>query len=146
MVPADEIPPVDLFHMLSHTETIKNDVMTLVKITKNSIIAAFKRGMTNDAFLDTLQRLSKNNVPQNLSFLISEWTNQTLQIQISDKVLLKANKEIFIEELLHSEFKKAIVEKITPHYAIIKKQYIEDIIKYSNKKEALIQLFIDSED
>ena len=73
VIPARELPSEALYHLLTHTDIMKHDVIINAVISKASIVRAQKRGMNLDRFLDALSSHSRNEVPQNLAFLLKEW-------------------------------------------------------------------------
>ncbi len=145
MIPKDEIPPEALYHLLTHTELQQDDVIVNAKISKNSIMKAYKRGMALEPFLAVLKQYARNDLPQNLTFMLNEWTEQTIQIRITSAVLLYASQPLFLEELSFGKLKHAVVERISPHYAVIQREYLDDIIKAAQDRDAVINLFDEPE-
>jgi hypothetical protein len=146
LVPTQEVSSISLFHLLTHAEIVKQDVLLHARVSKGSIIKAQKRGMSLRFFMEALERHSKNQIPQNLTFLLNEWSTQTIRIDISLSILLKANHPSFIDELYLGKLKDAIIERISDRHVIISKKYIDDMIKVAQKKDAVISLFMDSDD
>ena len=140
IIPIDDIASNDLYIILSHTDILKQDVIFHGQISKSSIVRARKRGMTLKQFLDTLQNNAKNELPQNMNFLLREWSEQTIDLLISNAMILKTTHPSFIDEIEVGKLKESIIERISDHYALIKKESIDDIIKLGNKKDAVITL------
>jgi len=145
MVPDKEIDPVSLYYLLAYTDIIKNDVITEVAITKNSIVNANKRGMHIDRFIATLNRFAKNGIPQNLEFLLKEWTNQTIRIEISRSILIHSSHSALLDEISYSSISGLIIKRISENYAIIAKDSIDDIVKFSKKFDVVINIFENQE-
>jgi len=143
IIPTIELPSEALYHLLTHTEIKKTDVIIQSEINKKSITDAQKRGMTTDFFLKTLVKFSNNEIPQNLNFLIDEWQNQTIKIEISHAILLKSTHKEFIEELLRNNDLQDFIEQISPNHLLIDKDYIDEIVRIAKKKEVIISLFSD---
>ncbi len=141
IIPVDDISSSALYHILTHTDIIKQDFITHAVITKSAIVKAHKRGMTSKKFHEQLNIYSKNEVPQNLTFLLKEWANQTTNIKIFQAVLLKANQSSFFDEVMSGKLKEAIIEQISPSHAIINLDYIDEIIKVARKYDAVISIF-----
>jgi len=148
IIPAQELPSDALYHLLTHTDIIKHDVIINTVISRPAIVRAQKRGMTLNRFLETLELYSKNELPQNLDFLLREWSNQTINIKISQHILLTSSHSEFVDELMLGIAKEGIVERISQTHALVKKEYIDEIIKIARKKDAVISLFneLDEED
>ena len=145
IIPVNELDSETLYHLLAHTEIKKYDFIIHTMISKQSIIKTHKRGMTLDKFLLILKTSSKNELPQNLDFLLKEWSNQTVNITISQNILLKSSHPAFLDEWLIGKNKDGIIERISENYIIIKKDLIDEIIKMARKKDAVISLFESSE-
>ncbi|MBN2158096.1 MAG: helicase-associated domain-containing protein [Spirochaetes bacterium] len=146
MIPAHELGSETLYHLLTHTDITKNDVIINAVISKSAIVRAQKRGMSLNRFLEALQSHSKNELPQNLDFLLREWSSQTINIKISQSILLTSSHPEFIDELLLGIAKEGIVERISQNHALVRKDYIDEIIKVGRKKDAVISLFSELEE
>jgi hypothetical protein len=146
IIPTQELASDTLYHLMTHTDIIKHDFILNAVISKSSIVRAQKRGMSLTIFLKTLESNSKNNLPQNLDFLLREWSNQTIIVKISQSIFMKTSHAEFIDELLLGIAKDGIVERISDTYALVKKEYIDEIIKIARKKDAVISLFNELEE
>lgn len=144
IVPQNEVPSVSLYHILAHTDIIKEDVIINARINKNSVLNAYKRGMSVKNFFSHLKKYSKLGIPQNLEFTINEWINQTVKLNIREVILLRASHSSFIDELAFSDFKAGLIERISPEHAVIDRRYLDRIIKFARKGEAVIDLFDES--
>ena len=146
IIPARELGSATLYHLLTHTDIVKHDFIINAVISRASIVRAHKRGMSLEKFLETLEANSKNELPQNMDFLLREWSSQTINMKISQAILLKTSHADFIDELLLGIAKDGIKERISDTYALVKKDYIDEIIKIARKKDAVISLFNEVED
>lgn len=148
IIPARELGSDTLYHLLTHTDIVKHDIIINAVISRASIVRAHKRGMSLEKFLHTLASNSKNELPQNMDFLLREWSSQTINMKISQAILLKTSHADFIDELLLGIAKDGIKERISDTYALVRKDYIDEIIKLARKKDAVISLFneVDDED
>ncbi len=146
IIPAQEMPSDALYHLLTHTDIIKHDVIINTVISKPAIVRAQKRGMSLDKFLEMLALYSRNELPQNLDFLLREWSSQTINIKISQHILLTSSHPDFIDELTLGIVKEGIIERISQTHALVKKEYIDEIIKIGRKKDAVISLFNELEE
>ena len=141
MIPHRDIDPVSLYTIMAFTEILKEDVVIEAAITKISIINAKKRGMNIEKFILTLKNYAKNDIPQNLEFLLDDWTRQTISINISRPILLHASHGSFIDEILYSSSSKTIMTRISENYAILDKDSIDTVVKFSKKFDAVISIF-----
>lgn len=145
MIPDKDIDSSSLYLVMAYTEIIKQDVVIEAAITKSSIINASKRGMNFERFISTLRRYAKNDIPQNLEFLLDDWTKQTISINISRPVLLYSSHPAYIDELLYSSTSKAVRERISENHIIIDKNYIDDVIRFSKKHDVRLNIFEDED-
>lgn len=145
MIPKQEIPSEDLYHILTHTEIAKDDIILNTKISKASILRAFKRGMGQEPFLTSLKRFSRNDIPQNLTFMLQEWAQQTIRVNIMNAIIMHSNQPSFLEELSYGKLGHAIIERISPNYAIIDREHLDEVIKTAQDRDAVIRLFEEPE-
>lgn len=145
MIPKQEIPSEDLYHILTHTEIAKDDIILNTKISKTSILRAFKRGMAQEPFLASLKRFSRNDIPQNLTFMLQEWAQQTIRVNIMNAIIMHSNQPSFLEELSYGKLGHAIIERISPNYAIIDREHLDEVIKTAQDRDAVIRLFEEPE-
>ncbi len=145
LVPREDLTSEELFHILTHTEMVRDDVVINAKISRQSVLRAYKRGMSQEPFLETIGRHAKNALPQNLAFMLAEWARQTVRISIMNVMILKANHPSFIDDLCAGKLKHAVVERLAPQCAVINREFLDDIIKLSQGKDAVISLFEEAE-
>jgi len=145
MINDRDIDPVSLYRIMAFTDIVKEDVVIEAAITKSSIINSRKRGMNIDIFINTLKKFSKNEIPQSLEFLINDWTRQTISARISRPVMLYSSHATFIDEILYSNYSKAVLHRISENYAIISLESIDDIVKFSKKYDIILTIFEDEE-
>lgn len=143
MIPDREIDPSALYLIMAYTETLKQDVVIEAAITKSSIINASKRGMNFDRFIATLRKYAKNEIPQNLEYLLVEWAKQTISINISRPVLLYSSHPSYIDELLYSSTSRAVKSRISENYVILDRDHIDDVVRFSKKFDVRLNIFED---
>ncbi|MDY6933466.1 MAG: helicase-associated domain-containing protein [Spirochaetota bacterium] len=143
IIPKNEIPSEAQYHILAYSDVIKDDIILHARISKDSIIRAYKRGMSQSKLISTLRKFSNNSLPQNLTYLLNEWQEQTVQLNILNATILNVSHPSFLDELSHSDLQMCIIERISPTYAIIDRRYINRIIKFTKKSNVSIKLFED---
>jgi hypothetical protein len=141
IIPKHDISSDVLYHILTHTEIIVNDVILHTKISRESILTSLKRGMSNEMFFSVLKTHLKTEIPENLNFLITEWVNQTIRLKIYNAVILHTNQTSFIDKIAHGKIKNSIIKRISAEYAIIDRKYMDKIIKIAKENDAVINLF-----
>jgi predicted transcriptional regulator len=145
MIPHMDIDPSSLYTIMAFTEILKEDVVIEAAITKHSIINAKKRGMNIEKFITTLKKYARNDIPQNLEFLLNDWTKQTISVNITRPILLYTSHGSFIDEMLYSSSSKSIITRISENYAILDKGSIDNIVKFAKKFDAVITIFEDND-
>lgn len=139
LIPQNEIPPKSLFILMNYTDIIKNDILIESRISSESIIRAKKREMNVDHFLKILAQHSKNEIPQNLKFVIKEWINSIVEVNISYATVINVNDKEFLDKIERTN-QSAIITRINENYAIVSREHLDDIIKHSEKDNTLIRL------
>jgi hypothetical protein len=139
IIPKNETPPYIQYLVLAFSTVIKNDVTINSHITKEAVLNAYKRGMKAKVFTETLENFAKNELPQNMTFLIHEWIKQSLNINVTYGTILEVNHQSFIDEL---EFKHpdTILRRLSDTCAIVSVDTIDDIVKLGEKHKALIRI------
>jgi hypothetical protein len=146
LIPPDEISSMALYNLLSHTDIVSQDVVIHARITQQAIIRAHKRGLNLKIFTKTLESYAKNEIPQNLEFLLKEWASQTISVAMNYVILMKVNNTAFLDELLYNTALKDNIERIAPNYAVVHKTQIDDIVRLAREQDAAISLFESEED
>jgi hypothetical protein len=141
ITPKKEIPSDALYHILTHTDIVVDDVTLHTRISRESILTALKRGMTNDMFFYILKKYLKTEIPENLNFLISEWVSQTIRLKIFNAAILYVNQQSFIDKVAHSKIKSSLLKRISSNYAVIDRKYMDKLIKMAKENDAVINLF-----
>ncbi|MGB4268268.1 MAG: hypothetical protein WBK20_03710, partial [Spirochaetota bacterium] len=104
------------------------------------ILNAIKRGMNPETFISVLKEYAKNQLPQNIRFQLNEWIERTPSVIIKQGVILHSDKKEFIDELLHSLPKGAIVERISDNHILINESAIDTILKFAQKKDVVMTI------
>ncbi|MBN2039360.1 MAG: helicase-associated domain-containing protein [Spirochaetes bacterium] len=145
IIPKKEIDSEALYHILTHTEIIKDDIILHTRISRESILTALKREMTNDNLFATLKRYLKTEIPDNLNFLMSEWLSQTIRLNVFNACIINTNIS-FLDKISHSKIKNCIVKRLTDEYAIIDRKYLDKLIRMAKESDALINIFDEYKD
>ncbi|TAL36110.1 MAG: hypothetical protein EPN93_08980 [Spirochaetes bacterium] len=143
IIPKDEISSEAGYHLLARAEIVRDDMILHTRLSRASIVRANKRGMSPDEFLATLERCSKNEIPQNLHFVLNEWEHQTIRLKILDATVIRSSHPSLLDELENNEQLAGFFERIAPAYAIIDRGHLDTIIKIAQKRDAVITLFED---
>ncbi len=145
IIPRREVPAEALYLLAAHSDIVKDDLMLHTRISRNSVVRADKRGMSHLEFIASLEKYARNGIPQNLGFLLNEWSAQTVRIRITDVTLLHCSHPGVIDEMLLAT-NNGIIERLAPHYAIIERKSLDHIVRAAQKKDAVITLFEDGDE
>lgn len=139
IIPKNETSPQEQYIILAYSTIMKDDVILSAKITKESILNAHKRGMSTDLLNSTLKSTAKNDVPQNMLFLIDEWIQQTLDVAIQYGTIIEVNHPTFLDELDYKQ-PGVITKRLSESCAIIDRSRIDDIVKLAEKHKAITKI------
>ncbi len=145
IIPRHEVPAEAVYLLAAHSDIVKDDLMLHTRISRNSVVRADKRGMSHLEFIASLEKYARNGIPQNLGFLLNEWSAQTVRIRITDATLLHCSHPGVIDEMLLGT-NTGIIERLAPNYAIIDRKGLDHIVRAAQKKDAVITLFEDGDE
>lgn len=127
--------------LLNFCEIVQMDVMMQVKVTRESVSRAYKRGMNPDQLIGELERHSKNPVPQNLVFLVHEWVRQTVTVSLFFGAIIEVNASSFLDNLeFHKSGKKILVSRISDTIAVVNVENLDEITRLARKHNALVSI------
>jgi len=130
-------------HLLKSFAVLKDyDKVYNFQITKESLQEGLMLGNSVDTFIEFLDRISKNRVPQNLKFLMNEWSEDLPIVTIEEGVILLETTNEKMMELLTGQIKgkKIIKKELSPTAILINKNKINDIMEIAEKYEMIVKL------
>lgn len=130
-------------HILKTFAELKDyDKVYNFQITKESLQEGMLLGNNVDFFIEFLNSVSKNRVPQNLLFLISDWSEELPIVTIEESVILLETKNDKMMELLMGQIKgKKIVKKELSSTAIlVHKNKVQEVMETAEKLEMIVKL------
>ncbi len=141
LIQANEISDRLHYFLLNYCEIVQMDVMMQVKVTRESVSRAYKRGMNVDRLVTELENHSKNPVPQNLIFLIHEWVRQTVTVSLFFGAIIEVNTPTFLDNLeFHKSGKKILVSRISDTIAVVNVENVDEITRLAKKHNALVTI------
>ena len=130
-------------HLLKSFSELKSfeNVYTF-QITKESLQEGVLLGNEIMDFKNFLEENSNNKVPQNIIFLVAEWTDDLPIVTIEEGVvLLETPTEPLMKSLLgHIKNKKVVTREISSKAVLISKPKIPDVMAIAEKLEMIIKL------
>ena len=130
-------------HLLKSFSELKSfDNVYTFQITKESLQEGILLGNEITNFKNFLEENSKNKVPQNIIFLIAEWTDELPIVTVEEGVvLLETPTEALMESFLgHVKNKKIIIRKISSKAVLIHRAKIPDVMAIAERLEMIIKL------
>lgn len=130
-------------HILKSFAVLKDfDKVYNFQVTKESLQEGMLLGNNVEYFLDFLNKVSKNRVPQNLLFLISDWSEELPIVSIEEGIVLLETSNAKLMELLLGQVKgKKIVKKeLSPTAIVVYKNRIQEVMEIAEKLEMIVKL------
>lgn len=130
-------------HMLkSFTELAEFDRVYHFQVTKESLQQGILLGNKIEDFLEFLKVVSKNRIPQNLMFLISEWSEDLPIVTIEEGVVLLETTDSKLTELLLGQMKgkKILKKELSSTAMVISKSKINEVMEMAEKHEMIVKL------
>ncbi len=130
-------------HILKSFAELKDfDRVYNFQITKDSLQDGLMLGNNIEMFQNFLLSVSRTKIPQNLLFLISEWSEQLPIVTIEEGVVLLETSDPKLTELLLGQIKgKKIVRKeLSPTAIVIDKKRIQEVMETAEKLEMIVKL------
>lgn len=149
MVPLREIPSLCAYRIMFWSQITRDDIILDTIISRASITTAQKRGYSPEPFLEYLKTWAKNGIPQNMEFQIREWSRQTLKITVTEEILIRTSHPDFFEELLYAKkdrLPENAIKILNQEYAVVRREYLDDIIKAGEKRNAVLSVFEETEE
>ncbi|MDH4262617.1 MAG: helicase [Spirochaetia bacterium] len=130
-------------HLLKSFTILKDyDKVYNFQITKESLQEGLLLGNNINNFIEFLNFSSKNRVPQNVLFLINDWSEVLPIVNIEEGVvLLETGSSKLMESLLGQIKGKKIVKKeLSDTALIIYKNKVQEVMEVAEKLEMIVKL------
>ncbi|MDH4200159.1 MAG: helicase [Spirochaetia bacterium] len=130
-------------HLLKSFTVMKDyDKVYNFQITKESLQEGLLLGNNINDFIEFLGYVSKNRVPQNVLFLINDWSEVLPIVNIEEGVvLLETGTPKLMESLLGQIKGKKIVKKeLSDTALIIFKNKVQEVMEVAEKLEMIVKL------
>lgn len=130
-------------HLLKSFTVLKDfDKVYNFQITKESLQEGLLLGNNIDDFIQFIVNVSKNRVPQNVMFLIKDWSDVLPIVNIEEGVVLLETGTAKLMESLMGQIKgKKIVKKeLSDKAIIIYKNKVQEVMEIAEKLEMIVKL------
>lgn len=130
-------------HLLkSFTELKDFDHIYNFQITKDSLQEGLLLGNKVETFLEFLENVSKNKLPQNLRYLITDWSDDLPIVNIEEGVVLLETSDPKLTELLLGQIrgKKIVKKELSDTAMIIARNRVQEVMDVAEKLEMIVKL------
>jgi hypothetical protein len=95
-----------------------------------------------EEFLDFLKRTSRNELPQNLTYSIEEWTNNFPLVTITDECVVLQTEDPNHMDLLLGQIgaKKIVLQQISPTTILIDPDRIYEVVEQAERLNLIVKL------
>lgn len=143
MVAKPESLSLSGLHLLKSFSELKEfDRVYTFQLNKDSLQTGILLGNNVDRYVDFLKLVSKNRIPQNLTYLISEWSEALPIVTIEEGVVLLETSDAKLTQLLVGQIKgkKMIKKELSPTALIIHKNRVQEVMEITEKLEMIVKL------
>ncbi|MDH5720093.1 MAG: helicase-associated domain-containing protein [Spirochaetia bacterium] len=130
-------------HLLKSFSILKDyDQVYNFQLTKESLQQGLLLGNDIETFIEFLNDVSKNRIPQNVMFLINSWSEDLPIVTIEEDVVLLETSDIKLTELLKGQTKgkKIIKKELSATALVISKNKIAEVMEIAEKNEMIVKL------
>lgn len=130
-------------HLLkSFCELKEFDKVYTFQINKDSLQSGILLGNNVDRFVNFLRFVSKDRIPQNLTFLISEWSEDLPIVTIEEGVVLLETSDAKLTQLLVGQIKgkKIIKKELSGTALVIHQNRVSEVMEVAEKLEMIVKL------
>ena len=138
----DKLSIFDLHLLKSFSILTESDQVLTFKITKESVQEGILLGYSAVDFNNFLEANTKNKIPQNILFLIAEWTDKLPIVTIEESVVLleTANEKMKNDLLAQVKKQKINFRDISETAMVIPKNSITEVMNIAEKLEMIVKL------
>ena len=138
----DKMSLFDLHLLKSFSVLTEADQVLNFKLTKESVQEGILLGHSAVDFNNFLDANTKNKIPQNILFLIAEWTDKLPIVTIEESVVLleTANEKMKNDLLAQVKKQKINFRDISPTAMVIPKASISEVMNMAEKLEMIVKL------
>ena len=118
------------FQLARFAELERRDVVSIYRITRESIWRALDGGIPIGSIVSFLQRASRGKAPQNVLRTLGDWARRHGEIQLERSAVLRTTDEQLLQELRAlPEVRPFIKEFLSPRVALIDPQDLERLLE-----------------
>lgn len=89
-------------------------------LTRNSVLNSLKNGLTQEQIVQTLEKYSQKELPQNVVYTLGDWSGDYQEAKVSLVYLLEVSSEDCARRLCNlSELKKAHARQVAPCIVLV---------------------------
>ncbi|MDH5716035.1 MAG: helicase [Spirochaetia bacterium] len=130
-------------HLLKSFAVLKDfDQVYNFQISKESLQQGLLLGNEIETFLEFLKDISKKKIPQNVMFLINNWSEDLPIVMIEEGVVLLETSDEKLTEILIGQLKgrKIVIKELSDKAMVIAKSKINEVMEIAEKNEMIVKL------
>ncbi len=112
------------------------------QLTRESFQEGILLKAKKEEFLDFLKKTSRNDLPQNLSYSVEEWTNNFPLVTITDECVVLQTEDPNHMDLLLGQIgaKKVVLQQISPTTILIDPDRIYEVVEQVERLNLIVKL------
>ncbi len=142
---SEEIDKMALFDLNRFADIEKADVVSLYKITSETIMKGIESEFSLDKIIQFLKKYSSNDIPQNVIYQLRDWASKYGKVQAFKGIFLVINDvPLFLE--INKRIQNFVEQIIEPNLIMIKEENIPKVREILEKNGIFIQIHIEGYD
>ena len=142
---SEEIDKIALFDLNRFADIQKADMVSLYRITSETIMKGIESGFSLDKIIYFLKKYSSNDIPQNVIYQLRDWASKYGKVRTFKGTFIVVNDvPLFLE--INKRISSYIEQSIEPNIILIKEENIPKIREILEKNGIFIQIHIEGYD
>ncbi|KYC52000.1 MAG: hypothetical protein AMQ74_00905 [Candidatus Methanofastidiosum methylothiophilum] len=142
---SEEIDKIALFDLNRFADIEKADVVSLYKITSETIMKGIESGFSLDRIIQFLKKYSSNDIPQNVIYQLRDWASKYGKVQAFKGIFLVVNDvPLFLE--INKRIENFVERTVEPNLIMILEENIPKVREILEKNGIFIQIHIEGYD
>lgn len=142
---SEEIDKIALFDLNRFADIDKADVVSLYKITSETIMKGIESGFSLDKVIQFLKKYSSNDIPQNVIYQLRDWASKYGKVQAFKGIFLVVNDvPLFLE--INKRIQNYVDQIVEPNLIMISEENIPKVREILEKNGIFVQIHIEGYD
>lgn len=128
-----------LYQLLPFTKVEQVEMVSRLILTRDTVRRGIEAGWNVERILQTLQRLSTKELPQNILYTLQDWERVFKDATVSQVLLLELGNEALTDELCHSsKLSNLGLRRLGPCAVAVESQVSLQVLRSTLEKEGMI--------